>query len=232
MSRSAELKLNWGHTMKKQNLLPRRRILKTAVAIGVVAVATPVRAALPPFTPSQVMGPFYPVEKPLDQDADLTVIAGKSGRAEGRVLHLMGRVLDSRGRPIPEAKVEIWQANTHGRYTHPADTNPAPLDPNFEGFGVQVTDSEGRYRFKTIKPGAYPVSESWTRPPHIHVDVTGRTGRVLSQMYFEDEPLNAVDKLLQSAGNQQALIAQYQPPSEDVEPDSLVAVWDIMLPEV
>jgi protocatechuate 3,4-dioxygenase beta subunit len=178
------------------------------------------------------MGPFYPVEKPLDQDADLTVIAGKSGRAEGRVLHLMGRVLDSRGRPIPEAKVEIWQANTHGRYTHPADTNPAPLDPNFEGFGVQVTDSEGRYRFKTIKPGAYPVSESWTRPPHIHVDVTGRTGRVLSQMYFEDEPLNAVDKLLQSASNQQALIAQYQPSSEDVEPDSLVAVWDIMLPEV
>jgi hypothetical protein len=64
------------------------------------------------------------------------------------------------------------------------------------------------------------------------VDVTGKTGRVLSQMYFEDEPLNAVDKLLQSAGNQPALIAQYQPPSEDVEPDSLVAVWDIMLPEV
>jgi protocatechuate 3,4-dioxygenase beta subunit len=177
------------------------------------------------------MGPFYPVEKPLDQDADLTAIAGKSGRAEGLVVHLMGRVLDSRGRPVPGARIEIWQANTHGRYSHPADTNPAPLDPNFEGFAVQVTDDEGRYRFKTIKPGAYPVTDNWTRPPHIHIDVSGRTGRVLTQMYFENEPLNDVDRLLQSARSQQALIAQYQPPTGEMEPDSRVAVWDIMLPE-
>ena len=177
------------------------------------------------------MGPFYPVEKPLDQDADLTTIAGKSGHAEGKVLHLMGRVIDSRGRPIPGARIEVWQANTHGRYTHPSDTNPAPLDPNFEGFGVQVTDDEGRYRFKTIKPGAYPVTQSWTRPPHIHVDVTGRTGRVLTQMYFEDEPLNDVDKLLQGTRSPEALVAQYQEPSDGINPDSLVAYWDVMLPE-
>ncbi len=218
--------------MRNRDLLPRRNILRSAIAMGGLAVAAPVRAALPQFTPNQVMGPFYPVEKPLDQDADLTAISGKSGQAEGQVLHLMGRVLDSQGRPISGARIEIWQANTHGRYTHPADTNTTPLDPNFEGFGVQITDDEGRYRFKTIKPGAYPVGENWIRPPHIHFDVSGRTGRVLTQMYFENEPLNDVDRLLLSARNQQALIAKYQPPTGEMEPVSLAAVWDIMLPEV
>ncbi len=217
--------------MRNREFMPRRTILGSALALGGLAVATPLRAALPRFTPNQVMGPFYPVEQPLNQDADLTAIAGNSGRAEGQVIHLMGRVLDSQGRPIPGARIEIWQANTHGRYVHPADSNPAPLDPNFEGFAVQVTDDEGRYRFKTIKPGAYRVGEKWTRPPHIHFDVSGRTGRVLTQMYFENEPLNDVDRLLQGARNQQALIAQYQPPAGEMEPESRVAVWNIMLPE-
>ena len=217
--------------MHDHRLLPRRRILQSAVAVAGLAAVAPARAAVPQFTPNQVMGPFYPVDKPLDQDADLTVIAGKDGRAEGQVLHLMGRVVDSTGQPIPGARIEIWQANTHGRYSHPADGNPAPLDPNFEGFGVQVTDAQGRYRFKTIKPGAYPVTADWTRPPHIHFDVFGRTGRVLTQLYFANEPLNDVDRLLQSARDQAALIAAYQPPSGDMAPDSLAAVWDIMLPE-
>ena len=218
--------------MRNRDLLPRRTILRSAIAMGGLAVAAPVRAALPQFTPNQVMGPFYPVEKPLDQAADLSAISGKSGQAEGHVVHLMGRVLDSQGRPISGARIEIWQANTHGRYTHPADTNTTPLDPNFEGFGVQITDDEGRYRFKTIKPGAYPVGENWMRPPHIHFDVSGRTGRVLTQMYFENEPLNDLDRLLFSARNQQALISKYQPPTGEMEPVSLAAVWDIMLPEV
>jgi protocatechuate 3,4-dioxygenase beta subunit len=178
------------------------------------------------------MGPFYPVEKPLDQDADLTEIAGKGDRAEGKVVHLMGRVVDSRGHPVPGAHIEIWQANTHGRYRHPADTNPAPLDPNFEGFGVQVSDDQGRYRFKTIKPGAYPVTQNWSRPPHIHVDVSGETGRIVTQVYFPNEPLNEVDKLLQTTPNPELLIAQYQEPSEGVEPDALVALWDVMLPQL
>ena len=217
--------------MHDHRLLPRRRILQSAVAVAGLAAVAPARAAVPQFTPNQVMGPFYPVDKPLDQDADLTVIAGKDGRAEGQVLHLMGRVVDSTGQPIPGARIEIWQANTHGRYSHPADGNPAPLDPNFEGFGVQVTDAQGRYRFKTIKPGAYPVTADWTRPPHIHFDVFGRTGRVLTQLYFANEPLNDVDRLLQNTRDQAALIAAYQPPSGDMAPDSLAAVWDIMLPE-
>jgi protocatechuate 3,4-dioxygenase beta subunit len=217
--------------MKNRIVFPRRRVLKSALALGGIAVVRPVSAAIPPFTPNQVMGPFYPVEKPLDQDADLTLIAGKGGQAQGQVVHLMGRVIDSRGRPVPDARIEIWQANTHGRYTHRSDTNPAPLEPNFEGFGVQVTDSEGRYRFKTIKPGPYPVTPSWSRPPHVHVDVTGAIGRVLTQIYFEDEPLNEVDKLLQGTRNSEALIAKYQEPSDGIEPDALVAVWDVMLPQ-
>ena len=217
--------------MRSRDSLPRRTILRSALAMGGLAVAAPVRAAMPRFTPNQSTGPFYPIEKPLDQDADLTAIAGKSGQARGQVIHLMGRVLDSQGRPIPGAKIEIWQANTHGRYSHPADPNPAPLDPNFEGFAVQVTDDAGRYRFKTIKPGAYPVTENWTRPPHIHFDVSGRTGRVVTQMYFENELLNDVDKLLKGTRSPQALIAQYQQPTEDMDPDSLITVWDIVLPE-
>ena len=218
--------------MRDRLIFPRRKFIGSAVAIGGLAAAAPLRAAIPAFTPNQVMGPFYPVEKPLDQDADLTVIAGKDGQAEGEVLHLMGRVLNSNGAPVSGARIEIWQANTHGRYTHPTDGNPAPLDPNFEGFGVQITDDEGRYRFKTIKPGAYPVGETWTRPPHIHFDVSGQIGRVLTQVYFENEALNDVDRLLGSARSPEALIARYQQPSGDQGPNDLVAVWDVILPEI
>jgi len=202
--------------------------------MGGLAVATPLRAALPQFTPNQVMGPFYPVEKPLDQDGNLTVVTGRSGVAEGQVVHVIGRVLNNEGAPVAGARVEIWQANTHGRYTHPYDWNTAPLDPNFEGYGVQVTDGEGRYRFKTVKPGPYPVTADWTRPPHIHFDVSGQVGRVVTQMYFENEPLNGVDKLLQGTRQFDTLIARYQPAGaagDGTAPDELVATWDIVLPQ-
>jgi protocatechuate 3,4-dioxygenase beta subunit len=182
-------------------------------------------------TPSQVMGPFYPVTKPLDQDADLTTIAGRSGRAGGQIIHLMGRILNSRGEPVVGARVEIWQANSHGRYRHPMDGNPAPLDSNFEGYAFQMTDELGRYRFKTIKPGAYPVTDNWTRPPHIHFDVSGTVGRIISQMYFENEALNDEDKLLNSTRRRDELIASYHSPNTDMEPDSMVALWDVTIPE-
>jgi protocatechuate 3,4-dioxygenase beta subunit len=93
--------------MRDRLIFPRRKIIGSAVAIGGLAAAAPLRAAIPAFTPNQVMGPFYPVEKPLDQDADLTVIAGKDGQAEGEVLHLMGRVLNSNGAPVSGARIEI-----------------------------------------------------------------------------------------------------------------------------
>jgi len=180
-------------------------------------------------TTDLVLGPFYPVIKPLDQDADLTVIQGKPGRAQGQVIYVTGQVLDLKGQPVPGAEVEIWQANTFGRYTHPYDTNPASLDPNFEGYGVQITDAKGRYRFKTVKPGAYPASEDWMRSPHIHFCVTSRTNRLITQLYFEGEPLNEKDLQLKCVLNKETLMTKLMPPTRDVEPDALIAPWDIVL---
>jgi protocatechuate 3,4-dioxygenase, beta subunit len=181
-------------------------------------------------TPTQVLGPFYPVVKPLDQDADLTVVAGRPGRAAGQVVEVMGRIMNREGQPVPGARVEIWQANTYGRYTHPSDRNPAPLDPNFEGFAVLKTDAEGRYRFRTIKPGAYPDDSGALRAPHIHFEVLGRTNRLVTQMYFAGEALNDTDRFLATAaGNRARLIVPFLPSAEPNADGSLVGVWDIVL---
>ena len=214
--------------------IPRRRVLGMSLAVGGLAfsgAASLVLAQALKRTPGEILGPFYPVLKPLDQDADLTVISGKSERAQGQVLHLMGRVLNLKGESVAGARVEIWQANTHGRYDHPSDRNPAPLDPNFQGFAVQFTDAEGRYRFKTIKPGAYPATPDWMRPPHVHFEVrTGKSNRLATQMYFPEEPLNEKDLLLRGLrSNKEGAIAKLLPPTKEVEPDSLIAVWDIVL---
>ena len=212
----------------------RRRVLSMAVAAGSLGMFGRVGAALAQAlgrTPDQILGPFYPVVKPLRQGADLTIIPGKPGRAAGQVIHVMGRVVNSQGQPVQGAHVEIWQANTHGRYTHPSDHNPAPLDPNFEGFAVVTTDAEGRYRIKTIKPGAYPAGpDGRMRPPHIHFDVTGKSNRLVTQMYFAGEPLNDKDPFLQGTGaGKERLIVPLRPPTQGLEPDSRVAVWDIIL---
>lgn len=214
--------------------ISRRQMLGMSLTVGGVAFVASVSPVLAQTklrrTPGQVLGPFYPVVKPLDQGADLVTIQGNSGRAQGQVMHVMGRVVTVEGKPVQSARLEIWQANTHGRYAHPSDPNPAPLDPNFQGFAVLVTDAEGRYRFRTIKPGAYPTGiEDWWRPPHIHFEVTGRTDRLVTQMYFEGEPLNAKDRLLQSTPGKERLIVKLQPPTQGLEPDSLVAVWDIVV---
>src|SRR3954465_7667000 len=138
--------------------LSRRELLAVAAGMAMV-VPLSLREVLAQTalrrTPEDILGPFYPAGKEPVPGIDLT--AGKTGRAEGRIVHLMGRVLNEKGEAVPGAKVEIWQANTHGRYTHPSDSNPAPLDPNFEGFGAQATDADGRFRFKTVKPGSYPT---------------------------------------------------------------------------
>jgi len=213
--------------------LSRRQILGIAVGAGGFALSGRFGAAIAEAlkrTPGEILGPFYPVIKRLDQGADLTVIPGKPGRAAGEVIHVMGRVLNVEGQPVRGARVELWQANARGRYTHPSDTNPAPLDPNFEGFAVQTTDAEGRYRFKTVKPGAYPALGNWMRPPHLHFDVTGKVNRLVTQMYFPGESLNDTDLLLQKLrANRDGAIAKVLPPTADLEPDSRLVVWDIVL---
>ncbi|PYN02836.1 MAG: protocatechuate 3,4-dioxygenase [Candidatus Rokuibacteriota bacterium] len=214
--------------------LSRREVLGIAVGAGGLAFAGRFEAAfaqgLKP-TPGEILGPFYPVIKTVEQGADLTGVPGKPGRAAGQIIHVMGRVLNVQGDPIKGARVELWQANTHGRYTHPSDKNPAPLDPNFEGFAVQNSDAEGRYRFKTIKPGAYPTNTpNWVRPPHLHFEVTGKVNRLITQMYFPGETLNDKDLLLQNLrNNRDGAIAKVRPPTADVEPESRIVVWDIVL---
>lgn len=154
------------------------------------ALAIPAAAKLP-ITLNQTIGPFYPVARPLDQDADLTIVRGRQGQPRGQVIEVVGRVLDPDGRPLGGAAIDLWQANADGRYAHPGDTNPAPLDPDFQGSARFTADAEGRYRFRTIRPGLYPG-----RVAHIHLDVTGGTQRSITQMYFPDDPGNDKDVLL------------------------------------
>jgi len=200
----------------------RRRVLLGSGACATAAVLAGAAAAADALrrTPTQVLGPFYPLEKPLDEDADLTLVKGRKAQARGQVIHVMGRVLNASGEPVSGAQIEIWQANAQGRYTHPADRNPAPLDPNFQGYAKLLTDADGRYRFKTIKPGGYPAGDAM-RPAHIHFDVAGKLNRLVTQMYFPDDPLNARDV--------QLLVADIRAPTPDLEPDSLLAHWNIVL---
>ena len=144
----------------------------------------------------------------------------------------MGQVLDIKGKPIKGVKVEVWQANAAGRYTHPSDANPAPLDPNFEGYGIVVTDAEGRYRFKTVAPGSYPVMEGWVRPPHIHFEVTGRRDRQTTQMWFPDHPLNGQDRLFSGLPQaaKEKLTCRIEQARSAMEVGSKIALFDIIIP--
>jgi protocatechuate 3,4-dioxygenase beta subunit len=211
--------------------LSRREILKMSAMVGVAgAISTKyaiAQAALQR-TPHQILGPFYPI-KVFDQTADLTRVPGRPGRAEGQVLNVMGRVLNLKGEPVRNAKVEVWQANAHGRYTHSSDPNPAPLDPNFEGSAILTTDTDGRYRFKTIKPAAYPAGPNTMRPAHIHFQVSGQQDRLVTQMYFEGDPYNNTDRFLQSAGRTELLITKLLPPTPEMEPGSQLVIFDIVL---
>lgn len=215
----------------------RRELLRLGVTASVAALWIPRgllwgwEQARLPATPSTILGPFYPLVKPNDQDSDLTRIAGRRTRATGQVIHVAGRVLNQRGDPVPAARVEVWQANAMGRYNHPSDPNPAPLDPGFEGYGVQVTDREGRFRFTTIKPGPYPVDKVRIRSPHLHFEVTGRVDRRVTQMFFAGESLNDQDFVLQAAfRNRDRLIAELLPAPSDADPRSRLVRWDIVVP--
>jgi protocatechuate 3,4-dioxygenase, beta subunit len=214
---------------------PSRRDVLLLAGSGAIAAGLSTAAAVAQTirrTPSQILGPFYPVHKPLDQDADLTTIVGRAGRAAGQIIEVMGRVINRRGEPVAGARIEIWQANTHGRYTHQSDRNTAPLDPRFEGYALLTTDSEGRYRFRSIKPGAYPEDSGAVRAPHIHFDVLGRSNRLVTQMYFAGEPLNDTDRIIQTAAaNRHRLIVPFERPASPAAQDSLVGSWDIVLEE-
>jgi protocatechuate 3,4-dioxygenase beta subunit len=144
-----------------------------------------------PHTITEVTGPVLGERDLTLTDTDLT--RQHAGEPLGERIIVHGRVLDESGRPLPDTLVEIWQANAAGRYAHDRDRHPAPLDPNFSGAGRCLTDAEGRYRFVTIKPGAYPWRNhhnAW-RPAHIHFSLLGRAfvQRLVTQMYFPGDPL-------------------------------------------
>jgi protocatechuate 3,4-dioxygenase beta subunit len=216
----------------------RRELLRLGIAAGVAAVWLP-RGPLWGWaqgdltaTPATTPGPFYPVIKPPDRDTDLTQVRGHRTRAQGQVIQVTGRVLKQRGEPIRGARVELWQANTFGRYNHPSDPNPAPLDPDFQGYGVQLTDREGRFRFTTIKPGPYPFDATRTRTPHLHFEVTGRIDQRVTQLFFAGEPLNDQDFVLQAVPQfRDRLIVDLMPPPPGEDPASRLVRWDIVLPQ-
>ncbi len=165
-------------------------------------------------TPDQILGPYFPMGHTPVPQADLTSVNGVDGLAQGEIIEVFGHVLNLDGEPVRGVAVTIWQANTFGRYTHGNDPNPAPLDPHFVGCVGIRSDNDGVYRIKTVKPGAYPAGPDWMRPPHIHFEVHGRFERLITQMYFPGEPLNASDRLLNAALRPDLLIAK-PAPSED-----------------
>jgi len=159
-----------------------------------------------PATLSEITAPSFAQHQLGAHAADLT--AGHRGEPIGERIIVGGRVLDENARPVQHVLLEIWQANAAGRYVHAADQHDAPLDPNFIGIGQVVTDAEGRYRFKTIKPGAYPWRNhhnAW-RPAHIHLSLLGPAlgTRLVTQLYFPGDPLLGVDPIFNSVADAQA----------------------------
>src|SRR5258705_691518 len=208
--------------------LSRREILRMSAVLGIASAAS-TRFAIAQTTgqrtPEQILGPFYPL-RTLSRNADLTKVPGRPGRGAGVVLNVVGGVPNLKGETVRNAKVKIWQATTHGRYAHPSDHNTAPLDPNFEGSALLTTDNDGRYRFKTIKPAAYPAGPDRMRPAHIHFQVSGQQDRLVTQMYFDGDPYNATDRFLQTALEQKdLLITRLMPPAPDMEPESKLVVF-------
>ena len=166
-------------------------------------------------TLSETTGPVYGHDSVGPLDNDLTRNAAKNGEPMGERIIVTGRVLDDGGKPVLDTLIEIWQANAAGRYVHTIDQHPAPLDPNFLGAGRCMTDSEGRYKFYSIKPGAYPWRNhhnAW-RPQHIHFSLFGHcfVTRLVTQMYFPGDPLLDIDPIFQSTPREarELLIARF-----------------------
>lgn len=211
----------------------RRAALKLLSLTALTACAGEVDTDGPPLTaatPSETEGPFFPASTDVERDADLTRLGGRAERATGQVVEVRGRVLNAQGQPVSGAQVQLWQANSGGRYAHERDAgNPNPLDPNFQGYGLVQTGADGGFSFTTIKPGGYVVREmnNATRTPHFHWKFTAAGRELTTQSYFPGEPANAVDFLIRAMGDPaRQLIARVGAAGADGVPGF---DWDIVL---
>ncbi|GAQ89471.1 hypothetical protein KFL_005270030 [Klebsormidium nitens] len=197
-----------------------------------------------PFTPVQTSGPFYPLHMSHeDVDNDLTITHRGAPRALGQVIYIRGRVTDHAGRPVAGARIEVWQACASGKYNHPGDDNPLPLDPNFKYFGRASSDEHGRYVFKSVKPSAYAPSPEGeygylakdpaeVRPAHVHFKVYKDGYKTLiTQMYFEGDPFLKTDRIVQALAPEKrglVIIAAEWPQPQD-EPASHSYAFNIVM---
>ena len=184
---------------------------------------------------SEVTGPVFGHNELGPLDNDLIRNYAKSGDPIGERIIVHGRVLDEEGRPVPGALLEFWQANAGGRYRHKKDNYLAPIDPNFGGCGRALSDDEGRYHFRTIKPGPYPwrnYVNSW-RPAHIHFSLfgSGFAQRLITQMYFEGDPLIKICPIVRTIPDESAIDRLIAPLdlNASVPLDTLAYRFDIVL---
>ena len=199
-----------------------------AIGAAAVASASAAKSATLIPTSSQDLGPFYPIVRPADHDADLTRIKGRRGTAMGQPINVIGRIVDLHGNPVRGASLDIWQCNAAGRYAHPGDTaNPAALDPNFQGFARLASDRDGQFKFRSVKPKDYdtPIGR---RTPHIHFSIDGHSERLVTQMYFPGEPLNDIDFLLKNASPKESVIAEAIDRLSG-DPQALAFRWTVVL---
>jgi protocatechuate 3,4-dioxygenase, beta subunit len=201
----------------------RRRLL--AGLGGFIALSATSTAHALTSTPAQTAGPFYPPELPLDDDNDLTQISGHSVKAQGQISDVSGRIVDINGRPLANMRIEIWQCDAHGRYHHPNDSNRRALDPHFQDHGLTHTNTQGQYRFRTIRPVKYPG-----RTPHIHFAVfpPGEQAFV-TQLYVANDVHNDTDYLYNSIPwDKRELVSAAFVPARDPAAE-LEASFDIIL---
>jgi len=185
----------------QHDLLLRRRILQSSVTLGATTFTNPgLFAELLSATPRTTEGPFYPDQLPLDQDNDLIIVNDSTTPAVGEITHLTGDILDSKGVPIRNAMIEIWQCDANAVYLHSADSGRKKdqQDQSFQGYGRFETNAKGEYRFRTIKPVPYPGRPS----PHIHFKVSlGDRELLTSQIFIADYHGNKEDGIFRRIGN-------------------------------
>lgn len=154
-------------------------------------------------TPSLLLGPFYPLTSGQPAGSDLW--ADGDAPATAQRLSLGGRVFNQRGEPVAGALIELWQADERGRYRHPSAPETALVDPRFAGYGAMRTNAAGCYGFRSIVPGAYSQGDV-LRAPHLHIQVTGRQDRLVTQLFLPGHPLNAGDRWYCAVANPQPLV--------------------------